>query len=110
MSDLTLFRDQETPQAPQNMQTSQLLVEDLMNLMTILYMVMQLALDDPIGFSSAMSNLRESVQQTFTGTRTDAAAGTLEPSLVEFWFHAVATKSRWDDSGAIPQTQVGAKS
>ncbi|KAK0719761.1 hypothetical protein B0H67DRAFT_574065 [Lasiosphaeris hirsuta] len=70
---------------PQNLQ---LQAEELIHLMTIMYIAMQEVLDDP--------DEMESVQQELLA---------LNPNLVYFMLHATA-KLRWDDAYVLPQTQV----
>jgi len=69
-------------------QNLQVLAEELIHLMTIMYMSLQVALDDPEGMASVQANLIQ-----------------LNPSLVEFMLHATA-KLRWDEACNLPQTQV----
>jgi hypothetical protein len=71
--------------APQNLQV---LTEELMHLMTIMYMAIQETLDDPEGMASVQEQLLA-----------------LNPSLVHFMLHATA-KLRWDEAYSLPQTQV----
>ncbi|KAK3360008.1 HAM-2, protein required for hyphal anastomosis [Lasiosphaeria hispida] len=70
---------------PQNLQ---LQAEELIHLMTIMYIAVQEVLDDP--------EEMESVQQELLA---------LDPNLVHFMLHATA-KLRWDDAYVLPQTQV----
>lgn len=65
-----------------------LLVEELNHLMTIMFMAIQEALDDPDGLATVRSALLA-----------------LNPSLVHFMLHATA-RLRWDEAGALPQTQI----
>jgi len=71
--------------APQNLQV---LTEEVIHLMTIMYIVVQETLNDPEGMASVQSELLA-----------------LNPSLVKFMLHATA-KLRWDEANSLPQTQV----
>jgi hypothetical protein len=64
------------------------LTEELIHLMTIMYVVIQETLDDPEGMASVRAELLA-----------------LNPSLVEFMLHVTA-KLRWDEACSLPQTQV----
>ncbi|KAK3378437.1 hypothetical protein B0H63DRAFT_479879 [Podospora didyma] len=74
-----------TDEHPQNLQ---ILAEELIHLMTIMYMAVQVALDDPEGLASVRSELLA-----------------LNPNLVQFMLHATA-RLRWDEACILPQTQV----
>ncbi|KAK3373845.1 hypothetical protein B0T24DRAFT_666999 [Lasiosphaeria ovina] len=74
-----------TDEHPQNLQV---LAEELIHLMTIMYMALQVALDDPDGVASVHSELLA-----------------LNPNLVHFMLHATA-RLRWDEACILPQTQV----
>ncbi|KAM7209141.1 required for hyphal anastomosis [Naviculisporaceae sp. PSN 640] len=69
-------------------QNQPLLFEELNHLMTIMFMAIQEALDDPEGLASVRSALLA-----------------LNPSLVHFMLHVTA-RLRWDEAGALPQTQI----
>ncbi|KAK3685504.1 protein required for hyphal anastomosis [Podospora appendiculata] len=69
-------------------QNLQFLAEELIHLMTIMYIALQETLDDPDGMASVRSELL-----------------TLNPSLVQFMLHATA-RLRWDEACVLPQTQV----
>ncbi|KAF5657269.1 hypothetical protein FHETE_10532 [Fusarium heterosporum] len=62
--------------------------DELMNLMTIMYAVVQETLNDPEDMSSSYGKLLE-----------------LNPSLVDYMFTATS-KLRWDEQNAMPQTQI----
>lgn len=62
--------------------------DELMNLMTIMYMAIQETLSDPFGLPSVRSELLA-----------------LEPGLLEFLIHVMA-KLRWDEAGMLPHTQI----
>ncbi|KAB5563366.1 required for hyphal anastomosis [Coniochaeta sp. 2T2.1] len=62
--------------------------DELMNLMTIMYMCIQETLSDPFGLPSVRSELLA-----------------LEPNLLHFMLHATA-KLRWDEAMVLPHTQV----
>ncbi|CAJ0554177.1 Ff.00g126890.m01.CDS01 [Fusarium sp. VM40] len=62
--------------------------DELMNLMTIMYVVVQETLNDPEDMSSSYGKLLE-----------------LNPSLVDYMFTATS-KLRWDEQNAMPQTQI----
>ncbi|ESA42443.1 protein required for hyphal anastomosis [Neurospora crassa] len=70
-------------------QIVQAYAEELMHLMTILYISLQTTLDDLEDMASARKELLA-----------------LNPNLVHFMLHATA-KLRWDDRNILPQTQVG---
>ncbi|AEO56226.1 hypothetical protein MYCTH_2300913 [Thermothelomyces thermophilus ATCC 42464] len=70
---------------PQNVQ---MVAEELIHLMTILYMAMQEALDDPEGMAEVRQRLLA-----------------LNPSLTSFLLQVVV-KLRWDETGILPQTQI----
>ncbi|KAK4203811.1 hypothetical protein QBC40DRAFT_314304 [Triangularia verruculosa] len=70
---------------PQNMQMQ---AEELIHLMTVLYVVIQIVLEDREGMEEVRRRLLA-----------------LNPTLVEFFMHAAA-KLRWDETGALPQTQI----
>ncbi|KAK1754771.1 required for hyphal anastomosis [Echria macrotheca] len=70
---------------PQNLQ---LYAEELIHLMTILYMALQEALEDPEGMASVRSELLA-----------------LNPDLLQFFLHATS-KLRWDEACILPQTQI----
>ncbi|KAK4219266.1 hypothetical protein QBC37DRAFT_461792 [Rhypophila decipiens] len=74
--------------ADEAQQNLQLLAEELIHLMTIMFMAMQEALDDPEGLASVRSALLA-----------------LNPALVHFMLHATA-RLRWDEACILPQTQV----
>jgi len=65
-----------------------MLAEELMHLMTILYMTLQESLDDP---------------EEMTFVRMELLS--LEPGLLQFLLHA-ASKLRWDEACILPQTQI----
>ncbi|KAK3937681.1 N1221-domain-containing protein [Diplogelasinospora grovesii] len=69
-------------------QNLQVAAEELIHLMTIVYISIQETLEDPDGMESVRSQLVA-----------------LNPSLVHFFLHATA-KLRWDESCVLPQTQV----
>ncbi|KAF5647724.1 hypothetical protein F25303_5129 [Fusarium sp. NRRL 25303] len=62
--------------------------DELMNLMTIMYVVVQETLNDPEDMSSTYGKLLE-----------------LNPSMVDYMFTATS-KLRWDEQNAMPQTQI----
>ncbi|KAM0346029.1 hypothetical protein ACHAPU_005790 [Fusarium lateritium] len=62
--------------------------DELMNLMTIMYAVVQETLNDTEDMSSSYGKLLE-----------------LNPSLVDYMFTATS-KLRWDEQNAMPQTQI----
>lgn len=62
--------------------------DELMNLMTILYIALQEVLSDPEDMSASYGKLLE-----------------LQPPLTEFMLTAM-TKLRWDEQNALPQTQI----
>jgi hypothetical protein len=62
--------------------------DELMNLMTIMYMAIQETLSDPFGLPSVRSELLA-----------------LEPGLLEFMLHVTA-KLRWDEAMMLPHTQI----
>ncbi|KAM5342593.1 hypothetical protein ACJ41O_013559 [Fusarium nematophilum] len=62
--------------------------DELMNLMTIMYVAVQEALSDPEDMSSTYGKLLE-----------------LNPSLVDYMFTATS-KLRWDEQNTMPQTQI----
>ncbi|KAL2179120.1 uncharacterized protein P884DRAFT_268290 [Thermothelomyces heterothallicus CBS 202.75] len=70
---------------PQNVQ---MVAEELIHLMTILYVAMQEALDDPEGMAEVRQRLLA-----------------LNPSLTSFLLQVVV-KLRWDETGILPQTQI----
>ncbi|AEO62658.1 uncharacterized protein THITE_2107090 [Thermothielavioides terrestris NRRL 8126] len=70
---------------PQNVQMA---AEELIHLMTVVYMAILEALDDPEGM--------DEVRQRLVG---------LNPSLVSFMLRVTA-KLRWDETGILPQTQI----
>ncbi|KAK0638676.1 hypothetical protein B0T16DRAFT_449607 [Cercophora newfieldiana] len=72
-------------EAPQNLT---LLIEELIHLMTIIYMALQQTLDDPEGMDSVRAELLA-----------------LNPSLVNLMLHATA-KLRWEEAYSLPQTQI----
>ncbi|KAL2023899.1 hypothetical protein VTK56DRAFT_676 [Thermocarpiscus australiensis] len=74
-----------TDELPQNVQMA---TEELIHLMTIMYVAIQEALDDPDGMADVRAKLLA-----------------LNPSLVCFMLHVTA-KLRWDESGILPQTQI----
>ncbi|KAL2160679.1 hypothetical protein VTH06DRAFT_1367 [Thermothelomyces fergusii] len=69
-------------------QSVQMAAEELINLMTILYVAMQVALDDPRGMAEVRQRLLA-----------------LNPSLTSFLLQVVV-KLRWDETGILPQTQI----
>lgn len=72
-------------EGPQNLQV---LTEELIHLMTIMYVAIQETLNDPDGMASVRAELLA-----------------LNPSLVEFMLHVTA-KLRWDEACSLPQTQI----
>ncbi len=70
---------QGNPQEPQ---------DELMHLMTIMYIALQEVLSDPEDMSASYGKLLE-----------------LQPPLTEFMMTAT-TKLRWDEQGVLPQTQI----
>ncbi|KAL2132322.1 hypothetical protein VTI74DRAFT_3958 [Chaetomium olivicolor] len=70
---------------PQNVQMA---AEELIHLMTIIYMAIQEALDDPEGMAEVRQKLLA-----------------LNPGLISFMLQ-ITTKLRWDESGILPQTQI----
>ncbi|OAA66101.1 HAM-2, protein required for hyphal anastomosis [Cordyceps fumosorosea ARSEF 2679] len=62
--------------------------DELMNLMTIMYIALQEVLSDPEDMSASYGKLLE-----------------LQPPLTEFMMTAT-TKLRWDEQNALPQTQI----
>ncbi|KAH8887409.1 N1221-domain-containing protein [Thozetella sp. PMI_491] len=69
-------------------QQLQALVDELLNPMTIMYILIQETLSDPVDLASVREQLLA-----------------LDPGLVDFMLHATV-KLRWDETGALPQTQV----
>ncbi|KAK3325516.1 protein required for hyphal anastomosis [Apodospora peruviana] len=69
-------------------QNLQVLGEELIHLMTIMFVTVQETLDDSDGMESVRSELLA-----------------LNPSLVHFMLHATA-RLRWDEASMLPQTQV----
>ncbi|KAJ4306395.1 Factor arrest protein 11 [Collariella sp. IMI 366227] len=70
---------------PQNVQMA---AEELIHLMTIMYVAIQEALDDPDGMAEVRKKLLA-----------------LNPSLISFMLQVTA-KLRWDETGILPQTQI----
>ncbi|KAK0674098.1 hypothetical protein QBC41DRAFT_388303 [Cercophora samala] len=70
---------------PQNLQMQ---AEELIHLMTVMYVVIQMTLEDP----EVMEEVR-------------ARLLALNPNLVDFFMLATA-KLRWDEAGVLPQTQI----
>ncbi|KAK4147186.1 uncharacterized protein C8A04DRAFT_24984 [Dichotomopilus funicola] len=70
---------------PQNVQ---MVAEELIHLMTIMYMAIQVALDGPEEFADVKQRLLN-----------------LKPGLVSFMFH-VMMKLRWDENTVLPHTQI----
>ncbi|KAL1837319.1 hypothetical protein VTJ49DRAFT_3990 [Mycothermus thermophilus] len=78
----TLFWSDEVPQSVQ------MAAEELINLMTILYVAIQEALDDPEGMVDVRRRLLA-----------------LNPGLLSFMLQVVV-RLRWDETGILPQTQI----
>ncbi len=105
-------RDDIQGASPQQLQS---LVEDLLNPMTIMYMLVQEALEHPVALAPVRAKLRKlpsllwipSYFVSFLArvTHTDLSPVALQPDLVHFMLHATV-KLRWDETGTIPQTQV----
>ncbi|KAL2266400.1 hypothetical protein VTJ83DRAFT_5752 [Remersonia thermophila] len=70
------------------LQNVQMAAEELINLMTILYVVIQETLDDPEGMADVRRRLLA-----------------LNPGLLRFLLQAVV-RLRWDETGLLPQTQI----
>ena len=83
--------------------------DELMNLMTIMYIAIQETLSDPEDMSSAYGKLRASPHtapphHSFS-VLTDPGPVELNPSLVDFMLTATS-KLRWDEQSTMPHTQV----
>ncbi|KAK3299309.1 uncharacterized protein B0H64DRAFT_422801 [Chaetomium fimeti] len=70
---------------PQNVQMA---AEELIHLMTVLYMAIQEVLDDPEGMADVRHRLLA-----------------LNPGLISFMLQVIM-KLRWDETGILPQTQI----
>ncbi|KAK4148626.1 hypothetical protein C8A00DRAFT_38801, partial [Chaetomidium leptoderma] len=66
----------------------QMAAEELIHLMTIMYMAIQEALDDPVGMAEVRQRLLD-----------------LNPTLVSFMLQVIF-RLRWDETGILPQTQI----
>ena len=104
-------RDEIQGASPQQLQS---LVEDLLNPMTIMYMLVQEALEHPVALAPVRAKLRKlpipipyplliCIFPRLRDTYISPVA--LQPDLVHFMLHATV-KLRWDETGTIPQTQV----
>lgn len=89
---------QSNPQEPQ---------DELMNLMTIMYITLQEALNDPEDMSSSYGKLRKFMSDTMKRVTLNSlgASVELQPPLTEFMLTATV-KLRWDEQNVLPQTQV----
>ena len=88
---------------PQNVQMA---AEELIHLMTIMYMAIQEALDDPEGMADVRQRLSELFPALVSiGDRLLTSTVALNPGLVSFLLQVII-KLRWDETGVLPQTQV----
>lgn len=87
---------------PQNVQMA---AEELIHLMTIMYMAIQEALDDPEGMAEVRERLRKSPALSLWMQRANLSAVALNPNLVSFMLQ-VTVKLRWDETGILAQPQV----
>lgn len=92
---------------PQSLQQTELQMaqEELLNLMTILYISIQVTLNEPSEMVESKKQFRTLTVRRHLATRSLTGTVALEPSLPSFLLVATA-KLRWDDGGFLPQAQV----
>lgn len=83
----------------------QMAQEELLNLMTILYVSIQATLNEPADMAESKKQFRTSRSHPTLKTSSLTGAVSLEPSLPTFLIVATS-KLRWDDGGFLPQAQV----
>lgn len=80
--------------------------DELMNLMTIMYIAIQETLNDSVDMSSSYKALRELFDAVWCKSVANRfCVVELNPSLVDFMMTATS-KLRWDEQNAMPHTQV----